>query len=295
MIFMITAHSDIGIQRKMNQDALLIKTAASVAGNICLCVLCDGMGGLDKGELASATVIRSFERWFENQLGRILEYWSDENVSKEVKDKDSNTANNSLGMVKENVSMLEILRKEWTKIIIEQNQNIAAYAAGSGIAMGTTVVALLLINNFYYVMHVGDSRCYKITDEVRLLTKDHTMIQYQIDHGIISEKEAINHPGKGILLQCIGASDAVVPDFAMGHIDDKMVFVLCSDGFCHRISGKEIYEKLKPDVCTDEQRMSANVKVLTELNKKRHETDNISAAVVKVCQSREGDWDGSDW
>jgi len=58
MNFMIAAHSDVGIKKNTNQDSLLIKVAQTNRGKVCLCVVCDGMGGLSKGELASATVIK---------------------------------------------------------------------------------------------------------------------------------------------------------------------------------------------------------------------------------------------
>lgn len=66
MNFMIAANSDIGIKKSTNQDSLLIKVAQTNLGKVCLCVVCDGMGGLANGELASATVIRTMENWFEN-------------------------------------------------------------------------------------------------------------------------------------------------------------------------------------------------------------------------------------
>ena len=72
MNFMIAAHSDVGIKKNTNQDSLLIKVAQTNLGRVCLCVVCDGMGGLAKGELASATVVRVFEKWFEERLPYLI-------------------------------------------------------------------------------------------------------------------------------------------------------------------------------------------------------------------------------
>ena len=72
MDYLIAAHSDAGILKKINQDALLVKVALSALGRLCLCVVCDGMGGLSKGELASGTLIRAFERWFERDFPKCL-------------------------------------------------------------------------------------------------------------------------------------------------------------------------------------------------------------------------------
>ena len=72
MFFKIAAHSDVGIVKETNQDSVLVKVAQTNHGRVCLCVVCDGMGGLSNGELASATVIREFEHWFEKQLPPML-------------------------------------------------------------------------------------------------------------------------------------------------------------------------------------------------------------------------------
>lgn len=68
MIYKIAAHSDVGIVKKTNQDSVLVKIAQTNHDKVCLCVVCDGMGGLADGELASATVIREFDQWFINKL-----------------------------------------------------------------------------------------------------------------------------------------------------------------------------------------------------------------------------------
>ena len=92
------------------------------------------------------------------------------------------------------------------------------------------------------------------------------------------------HPQRNVLLQCVGASDSVTPDFFTGDAMENTVFMLCSDGFRHVITEQEIYEKLNPYVLTDERQMRDNAAWLTELNKQRMEVDNISAALVKICQ-----------
>ena len=73
MEFMSTFNSDKGIVRKTNQDSLCIKVANTDIGNIAMGVVCDGMGGLTKGELASATVIKAFARWFDTVLPTMLD------------------------------------------------------------------------------------------------------------------------------------------------------------------------------------------------------------------------------
>ncbi len=255
MNFMIAANSDVGIKKSTNQDSLLIKVAQTNLGKVCLCLVCDGMGGLSKGELASATVIRVFEQWFEQRFPMML--------ARGFKPED--------------------LKLQWDNLILEQNQKLSAYAGRQGTRMGTTIVAMLIINDHYYIMNVGDSRAYLLTDQLYQITKDQTFIQYELDAGRITLEEAEHHPQRNVLLQCIGASEVVVPDFYEGPVYVDSVFVLCSDGFRHIITPQEIYDNLNPNVLTSEQIMKDNAVWLTELNKQRREVDNISVAVIKTC------------
>ena len=256
MNFMVAAHSDVGIKKRTNQDSFLVKVAQTSLGKACLCIVCDGMGGLSKGELASATVIRSFEQWFEMEFPQLLE----KGFSPEE------------------------LRLMWDNRILELNQTISKYAARQGTRMGTTIVALLIINNEYYIMNVGDSRAYLADDTLQLLTKDQTYVQYELDLGHLTLEEARNHPQRNVLLQCVGASEVVMPDFYNGPVGTDCVFVLCSDGFRHVITPEEIYEKFRPQALTDERVMLENARWLTELNKSRLEVDNISVALIRTCR-----------
>ena len=256
MDFMIASHSDVGIKKNTNQDSLLVKVAQTNLGRVCLCVVCDGMGGLAKGELASATVIRTFENWFENDFPAMLERGFDPDE----------------------------LRLQWDNIVLEQNQKISAYASSQGTRMGTTITTILIIGGQYYIMNVGDSRAYMLTDQLYLLTKDQTVVQYQLDMGMITLEEALVHPQRNVLLQCVGASEVVTPDFYSAPVVPDTMFVLCSDGFRHVITPEEIYDNLNPGLLADEQRMKENAVWLTELDKQRQEVDNSSVVLIRTCQ-----------
>lgn len=258
MNYMITANSDAGIKKGINQDALLIKVAQTSIGKVCLGVVCDGMGGLTKGELAGATIIRSMENWFETMFPAMLKR----------------------GFRSED------LKFQWDTMVLEQNQKLASYASKRSIRMGTTIVAVLLMQDRYYLMNVGDSRAYLVSDQLYQLTKDQTFVQRELDAGHITEEEAKYHPLRNVLLQCVGASEVVIPDFYEGQVYPDNVFILCSDGFRHIITSKEIYRYLNPSVLVNEKIMRDNVVFLTELNKQRREVDNISAVLIRTC--REG-------
>ena len=255
MHYFIAAHTDAGTKKKINQDSYMIKEAQTERGRVCLCVLCDGMGGLSKGELASAAVIRAFAKWFETQFPALLTEFT-----------------------------FEKLQIQWLQIAKAVNQRLVSHTARTGCRMGTTLVGLLLIENHYYIINVGDSRAYALLDRIYQLTKDQSLVQQQIDLGWLSPKQARMHPRRNVLLQCIGASEVVVPDFYEGTIFPGTLFLLCSDGFCHVVSEEEIYAQLSPDSLWDEQTMKERIIRLTELEKTRRETDNISAVAVKVVQ-----------
>lgn len=253
MKYLIAAHTDVGLRKETNQDAYMIKEAQTDRGRICLCVLCDGMGGLSNGELASATVIRAFEQWFENNLPLLLEDFR-----------------------------FDVLKEQWIQITDELNRRLAGHAAGTGRQMGTTVAGLLLMGGRYYIINVGDSRVYALHDRVYQLTKDQSLVQQQIDIGRLRPEQAEIHPQRNVLLQCIGASEVVVPDFYEGTAYTGTLFLLCSDGFRHVISEEEMFARLAPAGLHDEAAMKEQIVWLTELDKSRMEMDNISAVAVKI-------------
>ncbi len=256
MDFMVAAHSDVGIKKSTNQDSVLIKVADTDYGKVMLAVVCDGMGGLDKGELASATLIRAFDKWFQQDLPMML---------------------------KKGITPQE-LKNCWEIIVIETNYALAEYGKSHNTKLGTTVVALLVVQGNYYIVNVGDSRAYMLTDEIKLLTVDQTYVQREMDAGRMTYEESLRHPKRSVLLQCVGASDYIEVDFYQGKVTADMVFMLCSDGFRHIITEQEIYGWMSPSAVPTEQKMKDAQVHLVELNKTRREQDNISVALVKVIQ-----------
>lgn len=254
MDFLVSAYSDVGIRKKTNQDSALIQVAKAGTEHIALCVVCDGMGGLEKGELASATLIRRFTVWFNEELKELLKTGFDE----------------------------QKLHEQWNQIIQEQGKRIWDYGTARGLRCGTTCVAVLLYKDKYYCLNVGDSRAYLINERLQVLTKDQTFIQREMDLGRMTQEEAKVHPQRSVLLQCVGASEMIIPDFYVGNMKVNDVFMLCSDGFRHIISEEEIHYYLNPEVLQTEENMMENAKYLVELNKYRQEQDNITVALIKA-------------
>ena len=254
MKFMAAVHSDVGIFKKQNQDSLCLKIADTPSGQVAFLVVCDGMGGLKKGDLASATIIRTMSVWFENSLPKIIE---------------SGYEN-------------EKVKTDWENIIKEQNEIINEYGENNHLQLGTTLTALLVVENNLLIVQVGDSRVYKLSDTIEQLTEDQTVVQRDIKLGLITQEEGKKDPRQNVLLQCIGASSVVVPEFTEGKVSVGDEYLLCSDGFRHKITDSEIYGLLASNIMTNEAIMKKSLVDLVELNKGRKEKDNITAMLLKV-------------
>lgn len=252
MNYFIAAATNRGNVKPTNQDSLSVQRLSTEQGKMVFAVLCDGMGGLQKGEVASATVIRAMTDWVEEQLKILSEH---------------------------KIQMADVAEM-WTRIVRNCNQRLRNYGAQQGIRLGTTIVAILLTADEYCILNVGDSRCYAIGNEVTLLTKDQTLVQREVDQGILTEEEAEVDKRRSVLLQCIGASENVYPDIYKGKTAPDTVYMLCSDGFRHEISEAEILQYLGPRSSESENKMTEALNQLIDLNMQRGERDNISALTI---------------
>ena len=143
---------------------------------------------------------------------------------------------------------------------------------------------MLMYKDQYYIVHVGDSRAYRLTDVCIQLTKDQTLVQREVDAGRLDPRKVESDPRRSILLQCVGASPVVEPDFMKGRVTPDSVYMLCSDGFRHHISDMEIINNIGPASVYDEAGISASLRRLTELDMQRRETDNITAVAVRTFE-----------
>ena len=253
MQFVVTADTDIGISKDTNQDSILVKHAVTDDDEILMAIVCDGMGGLSKGELASATVIRSFSKWFDEELPYELE----------------------------KVDM-QIIGAKWTLLLKKLNADILEYSKKlNGASLGTTFSGILFVGDEYVIVHVGDSRIYRIGSSVSQMTTDQTFIAREISRGTLTPEQARIDKRRNMLLQCVGASKNVEPQVICGKAE-KGVYLICSDGFRHEISETEIYESLNPMKLIDKKVMHENTRCLIEQVKSREEKDNISVILIKA-------------
>ena len=244
MEFVMTACTDAGMRKEGNQDSCCMLQADTAQGRILMAAVCDGVGGLAGGEVASARLVSAFRRWFLDQLPALTE----------------------AGAGQEQIRQ-EQIRKEWHRLILAENQKIARYGWERDIRLGTTVTAFLVLPDGNYVIaHVGDSRAYRVTtDTVDRLTVDQTA----------SER-------KNVLLQCVGASQVVEPSFYYGTVRKKECYLLCTDGMWRKLENRDLLQAFSPGRNRDCRQMKHHMQRMIAQNKKRRERDNMTAVLIRV-------------
>ncbi len=253
MKFLINASTDQGSVKKVNQDKVAFRKASTLSGkNIVFAVVCDGMGGLQKGEVASNTLVQAFERWFEEEL----ELFS-------VREFD-----------------IERLKNQWIQVYESVNQRLLIYGMQEGIQLGTTVVAMFIIEDTYIILNIGDSRVYELGEDSRVLTSDHTKVSMKVKRGEITSKQAEKDPEGHILTQCVGATSRISPEFIVGKLKPNHVYMLCSDGFRHVVRLEEFEKKFAYMNMQDEIHIKEEINEMIEVIKARKECDNISAIII---------------
>lgn len=248
-------YTDAGNVKSINQDSLSIKVVNSPYGRIIFAIVCDGMGGLDQGELASKEAVVSFDQWFQLSFAR---------------------------MVVNDAVTEEQIYLEWKQQIEEVNSRLQLHTDQSGEMLGTTLTALLIFKGRYYVCHVGDSRIYEIGQQLQLLTEDHTLVNQEVQMGLITKEQAKMDPRRSVLLQCVGASSVVVPQLFSGDIKEDTTFILCSDGFVHEVLEQELENRFRPGVIAGKEEITNACKETVQLVMNRGERDNITVIGITL-------------
>lgn len=197
----------IGRQRDHNEDALFTMTMNLTKEketiHVGLFIVADGMGGHKQGEVASGLTVRLIGAQVIRKV--IL---------------------NLLGVKPHppSESLQEILRNS----VEDAHQTIIKHSPGSG----TTLTALLIVNEQMTIIHVGDSRAYLIKTDgsVQLLTRDHSLVMRMIELGQLTKEEAGLHPQRNVLYKALGQGEGFIPDIATYPLPDAGSILLCSDG-----------------------------------------------------------------
>ena len=213
MSFQLVHFSSCGMCHAINQDAYCIRICATPTGPLMMFAICDGMGGMNCGEIASSTVIKTMREWFDRLILRFP----------------SDSLNPSL------------ISAEWKKIIAEKHDLIRTYGKNNGLRLGTTFSAILLTQKQYYLTHIGDTRIYlSDMNGTEQLTKDQTLARRELEARHITEEEYRRDSRRNILLQCVG-DGLVSPFFTFGDTPRSGGVILCSDGFYHTVQPWEYH------------------------------------------------------
>jgi len=213
----IQAKSDIGRQRKMNQDAYYVSENNE---EYTLCILADGMGGYTGGEVASNLAAINAANYIKENFIHGKDYEKEE-LQDLIKK----------AIVYANQVVYEISKREQE---LEQ--------------MGTTMEICLIYNNRAFIGHIGDSRIYRIRQNImRKITIDHSYVQKLVKEGKITKEEAVNHPKKNMLMKALGCEPEIEPDVTVKGFHEEDIILICSDGLTNMISEEEIYNIIKED------------------------------------------------
>ena len=141
--------------------------------------------------------------------------------------------------------------------------------------MGTTIVAAACLGKYLQVANVGDSRLYIVGDEIRQITRDHSLVEEMVRMGGLGREEARNHPDKNIITRAIGARDTIEIDFFHEELKSGDIVLMCSDGLTNMLEDEEIKSILQGEGAMEEK-----VKRLIGAANENGGKDNITVILV---------------
>ena len=236
--------TDRGMVRKQNQDTF---RWTKLNDSQFLAVVCDGMGGAKSGDVASKLASEVFEA----------------DISQSVEpDMDQQSI----------VKMLVDGVKSANRAVYEQSLVSPDFKG-----MGTPLVAVFLQGSAAYIIHVGDSRCYYLSEgEVSQVTEDHSVVGLMVARGQISEEEARTHPNKNLITRAVGTEPDVECDCFYLGLDQGEYLLLCSDGLSNMVSRPEMLFEI-----THGENGTQCCQRLIDIAKNRGAPDNVTVVLMK--------------
>lgn len=259
--FDIVRLTDVGLMREHNEDAV----ASDV--DMGLAILADGMGGYNAGEVASEMAILS--------------------IVAELKE----------AMLNFNANPRHKARKLEVQLVIDavNNANSAIFSASQNFprceGMGTTLVMGLFSDNRLLVGHIGDSRMYRLRRQVLTqLTEDHSLLQEQINAGLLSYEQAKSAPYRNLVTRALGIDAEVELEINDYEVEVNDVYLLCSDGLSDLLDDDIIQSTLNAHFFS----LTSAAEALVQLANDNGGKDNISIILVKVKNSFENKYSWRD-
>jgi len=248
----VASLSHPGMVRTHNEDSVFVDGEAGLA------VLADGMGGYSAGEVASGIAVNVISTGMLQEL----------NSGRELFKVDiSSGLTHAALLLQQQIALAN-------KGIYEAAQQRPECAG-----MGTTLVATVFFQNRVSIGHIGDSRCYRLrADKFEQLTHDHSLLQEQIDSGMLTLEQAKYSLNKNLVTRALGIEAVVPADIAEYRVEAEDVYVLCSDGLTDMVDA-EIVREIVAAKRSDLAEAAAELIDVANQNGGR---DNISVVVVRV-------------
>lgn len=249
----VATATDPGMVRSHNEDSIVADAASGFV------ILADGMGGYNAGEVASGIAAALLG----TNLKQVLASAEPGGIEPESGEP----------------LAVKILREQ----IAGANTSIyqAARSQPQYAGMGTTLVVGLFYDNRLSVAHIGDSRLYRLRqDEFKQITRDHSLLQEQIDSGMITEQMAKLSHNKNLVTRALGIDPDVEPEIHTHEVEAGDIYLLCSDGLSDMVEDDEISLTLSS--------LQANVQLasqqLVQMANDNGGRDNVSVILVRVLR-----------
>ncbi|MBE6724551.1 MAG: Stp1/IreP family PP2C-type Ser/Thr phosphatase [Ruminococcaceae bacterium] len=247
--------TDVGRRRAVNQDNFIIR---KYAGDVLFAVVCDGMGGANGGDTASAVAVEVF---------------------REQLDRSEREHPSFFGLSGDDI--LDILSVGVT----EANREVFRMANGDPAltGMGTTLVGCVVEGDRVYAVNVGDSRMYAVKGgEIEQVSHDHSLVQYLVDCGRMTPEEAKVSTMKNRITRAVGTERTVGADFFDLTVEIGDRLILCSDGLTNHVEPEEIRDITAGVSPHDPASIQQAAENLIALANERGGTDNITAVILAV-------------
>ena len=239
----IIGKTDVGLVRPNNEDTFMINPDGSY------CLVADGMGGAAAGETASQIFAQSADEVFANPKPK--------------------TEHDVLACVQ---STFRFANDRILAHVVENPDHQG---------MGCTAELLAITGSGFVIGHMGDSRTYRFRNGIlKQLTKDHSLVQDQIDQGLITEEQARTHSMRNVILRAVGVRPSPALDTLRGPVYQGDLFLLCSDGLTDLVEDSEIKMVLSLDAD-----LSLKTEHLIDLAKSAGGKDNITVVLAQVVEA----------
>ncbi|MFQ9967554.1 MAG: Stp1/IreP family PP2C-type Ser/Thr phosphatase [Peptoniphilus sp.] len=233
----VVSATNVGNYRKNNEDSYYVNESKN------LYVLADGMGGHLAGERASKMATEIIGEDFAGER--------------------------EVTSIDDAIEILSSSIRDANKKIYDSSQENEDYRG-----MGTTLSSGLILDDVLIYSNIGDSRIYRINEEMEQITQDDSFVNYLIEIGEITEEEAKNHPKKNVLTKAMGTTSDIEVIVNTLNIKDKDVFLFCSDGLTNMVPDEEIFKIVKENSPEEARDM------LLDLALKNGGMDNITFILV---------------